>query len=49
VIDELRLHYVPLILGGGARLFDGVPPCELEVVRSRAASTVTHVTYRVRN
>lgn len=47
LIDELRLHIVPLTLGAGTRLFDGVPPVNLEQVKSRAASSVTHVTYRV--
>lgn len=47
LIDELRLHIVPLTLGGGTRMFDGVPPLNLEQVYARAASTVTHVTYRV--
>ena len=47
LIDELRLHIVPLTLGAGSRLFDGVPPLNLEQVDSRAASSITHVTYRV--
>jgi len=47
LIDELRLHIVPLTLGAGTRLFEGVPPLKLEQVKSRAASSVTHVTYRV--
>jgi dihydrofolate reductase len=47
LIDELRLHIVPFTLGGGVRLFDGVPSLDLEQVESRAASSVTHVTYRV--
>ena len=47
LIDELRLHIVPLTLGAGTRLFDGVPPLKLEQVKSRAARLVTHVTYRV--
>jgi dihydrofolate reductase len=47
LIDELRLHIVPLTLGAGTRLFEGVPQLELEQVKSRAASLVTHVTYRV--
>ena len=47
LIDELRLHIVPLTLGAGTRLFDGVPPLNLEQVHSRAASSITHVTYRV--
>ena len=47
LIDELRLHIVPLTLGAGTRLFDGVPPLKLEQIKSRPASSVTHVTYRV--
>ena len=47
LIDELRLHIVPLTLGTGTRLFADVPPLKLEQVTSRAASSVTHVTYRV--
>ncbi len=47
LIDELRLHIVPLTLAAGSRLFDGVPALKFEQVRSRAASSVTHVTYRV--
>ncbi len=47
LVDELRLHLVPCTLGAGTRLFDGVPPLDLEQVRSRSASLVTHLTYRV--
>ncbi|MDQ3663124.1 MAG: dihydrofolate reductase family protein [Actinomycetota bacterium] len=47
LIDELRLHIVPCTLSAGTRLFDGVPPLNLEQVYSRAASAVTHLTYRV--
>ncbi|PPS69844.1 MULTISPECIES: dihydrofolate reductase family protein [Streptomyces] len=47
LIDELRLHIAPLTLGAGTRLFEGVPPLELEQLTARAASRVTHVTYRV--
>ena len=49
LIDDLRLHIVPLTLGAGTRLFDRVPPLNLEQVDSRAASSVTRVTYRVRS
>jgi dihydrofolate reductase len=47
LIDELRLHIAPITLGAGARLFDGVPPLELQQVRSRGTSLVTHITYRL--
>jgi dihydrofolate reductase len=47
LVDELRLHVSPLTLGAGTRLFEGVPPLSLEQVSSRAATAVTHLTYRV--
>jgi dihydrofolate reductase len=47
LLDELRLHIAPFTVGGGTRIFDGVPPLKLEQVSSRAASLVTHVAYRV--
>jgi dihydrofolate reductase len=47
LLDELRLHIVPMTLGAGTRLFEGVPPLKLEQVKSRGARLVTHVTYRV--
>ncbi|MFD0743093.1 dihydrofolate reductase family protein [Phytohabitans flavus] len=46
LIDELRLHIAPLTFGTATRIFDGVPPLELEQINARAASLVTHVTYR---
>jgi dihydrofolate reductase len=48
LVDELELHIVPLLLGGGARLFDGVgPKVRMEQVRAVEAPGVTHVKYRV--
>lgn len=46
LIDELRVHVAPSIIGSGARLFNGVPPLALEQVSSRAATAVTHIVYR---
>jgi dihydrofolate reductase len=47
LVDEVRLHIVPFTLGAGTRIFEGVPPLKLEQVTSRAATSVTHMTYRV--
>ncbi len=48
LVDELELHIVPLVLGGGARLFEGLgPELELEQVRAIEAPGVTHLKYRV--
>lgn len=48
LVDEVRLHVVPQVLGHGDRVLDGVPPQRLEIVSVRGASRVTHLTYRVR-
>ncbi len=48
LVDQLDLHVVPLILGGGARLFEGVgPEVRLELERVLDAPGVTHLRYRV--
>jgi dihydrofolate reductase len=48
LVDELELHVVPLVLGGGARLFEGLgPQLQLEQMRVVDAPGVMHVKYRV--
>jgi dihydrofolate reductase len=49
LLDELQLHLVPVFLGGGVRLFDGVGPgpIELEAMRVIGSDAVTHLKYRV--
>jgi dihydrofolate reductase len=48
LVDELELHVVPIVLGGGARLFEGLgPELRLEQVRAVEGPGVTHVKYRV--
>ncbi len=46
LLDELRVHVAPVILGAGEALFDRVPAQDLEIVAARASSLVTHITYR---
>ena len=48
LVDELELHLVPILLGGGSRLFDGVgPDLKLEQLRAVEAPGVAHLKYRV--
>ena len=48
LVDELELSIVPLVLGGGARLFEGVgPDLTLEQVRAVEGPGATHLKYRV--
>ncbi len=47
LLEELYLHIVPIVLGGGARLLENVGDPKLEPVEVVASPTVTHVRYRV--
>src|SRR5436190_6962854 len=50
VLDEIELHVVPVLFGQGRRLFEGLPPGQLELERTRileGESGVTHMHYRV--
>jgi dihydrofolate reductase len=49
VLDELQIHLIPVLLGGGRRLFDVLPAhVELEIVRVIDTPEATHIRYRVR-
>jgi dihydrofolate reductase len=47
VIDALVLDFVPVLLGSGERLFDGVSDLRLEPVEVIHSPLATHVRYRV--
>lgn len=47
VIDELWIHLVPVTVGAGTRLFEGVPNLALEAVEISGTSVVTHIRYNV--
>lgn len=49
VLDEVQIHQIPVLLGGGRRLFDGLPSLiELEIVQVIGTTEATHIRYRVR-
>lgn len=48
VLDELQVHQIPVLFGGGRRLFEVLPSrVELEIVRVIDTPEVTHIRYRV--
>jgi dihydrofolate reductase len=49
VLDEVQVHQIPVLFGGGRRLFDVLPSrVELEIIRVIDTPEATHIRYRVR-
>jgi dihydrofolate reductase len=49
LLDELQIHQIPVLFGGGRRLFEVLPTrVELEIVRVIDTPEATHIRYRVR-
>ena len=48
VLDELQIHLIPVLFGGGRRLFDLLPErVELEIIRVIDTPDATHIRYGV--
>jgi dihydrofolate reductase len=48
VLDEMQIHLVPVLFGGGRRLFDVLAKrVELEIVRVIDTPEATHIRYRI--
>jgi dihydrofolate reductase len=46
LVDEMEIHLVPMLLGAGERLFEGVRDLGgLQLVRTVAAPNVTHLKF----
>jgi dihydrofolate reductase len=49
VLDELQIHQIPVLFGGGRRLFDVLPNrVELDILKVVDTPEATHIRYRVR-
>ena len=51
VLDEIELHVIPVLFGQGRRLFEDLPPKQIELERIRileGESGVVHMRYRVK-
>jgi dihydrofolate reductase len=50
LLDELQIHVVPVLMGGGVSLFGslGIDPVELEATRVIESPMVTHLKFSLR-
>jgi dihydrofolate reductase len=49
VVDEIMLNHIPVVLGRGERLFDGLDDLRLDPTEVHASPNATHVVYQVQH
>lgn len=51
LLDEIQIHLVSVLLGGGTRLFDQMGASQIELERTRVIESpdVTHIRFRIVN
>jgi dihydrofolate reductase len=47
VVERLRLHLIPVLLGSGTRLFDRGVPAQLRLIDHQQVADATHLTCEV--
>jgi dihydrofolate reductase len=47
LLDELEIHLVPILLGGGIRLFDNLGALKLERMAAKDTPAFTHLRYKI--
>ena len=49
LLDEMQIHLIPILLGGGVRLFEDLDPAGIELRRTRSIETpsATHLRFSV--
>ncbi len=49
LVDEIRIHLVPILLGGGIRLFENISVSSVELEKTRAIDSTgaTHFSFRI--
>ena len=47
LVDELRLHVVPVVTGAGERLFEDIGTFDMELLSVAGNRLVTHLSYRI--
>jgi dihydrofolate reductase len=47
LVDEMKIHLAPVLLGAGIRLFDDVGPMTFERTRIVESPFTTHLGFRV--